>query len=62
MTDEVTRAFASPAGHMRGMTAAEPSQEDRSMPQEISWGRDFDAALRTAGDKLVLLDFSAAPM
>ena len=31
------------------------------MPQ-ISWGHDFDAALRAAGNKLVLLDFSAAPM
>jgi hypothetical protein len=32
------------------------------MAQQISWGRDFDAALHAAGDKLVLLDFSAAPM
>ena len=29
---------------------------------EISWGRDLDAALKQAGEKLVLLDFSAAPM
>lgn len=28
----------------------------------IKWGHDFDAALQSAGDKLVLLDFSAAPM
>ena len=32
------------------------------MAQEIRWNRDFDAALASAGDKLVLLDFSAAPM
>jgi len=32
------------------------------MPEEIRWGRDFETALRAAGDKLVLLDFSAAPM
>ena len=29
---------------------------------EIHWGRDLDAAQQAAGDKLVLLDFSAAPM
>ena len=29
---------------------------------EISWGHDLDAALKTANGKLVLLDFSAAPM
>jgi hypothetical protein len=28
----------------------------------IEWGRDFDAAVKSAGGKLVLLDFSAAPM
>jgi hypothetical protein len=32
------------------------------MPNEISWSRDLDAALSTAGNKLILLDFSAAPM
>ena len=32
------------------------------MPDQITWNRDFDAALREAGGKLVLLDFSAAPM
>jgi hypothetical protein len=32
------------------------------MAEEIRWGNDLDNALRTAGDKLVLLDFSAAPM
>jgi hypothetical protein len=32
------------------------------MPHEISWSHDLDNALRTAGDKLILLDFSAAPM
>jgi hypothetical protein len=32
------------------------------MAQEISWGSDLDAALASAGNKLVLLDFSAAPM
>jgi hypothetical protein len=30
--------------------------------QEIKWRHDFDAALAEAGDRLVLLDFSAAPM
>ena len=29
---------------------------------EITWGSDLDAALKASGDKLVLLDFSAAPM
>jgi len=29
---------------------------------EITWGTDLDAALKSAQDKLVLLDFSAAPM
>jgi hypothetical protein len=33
-----------------------------TMAQQIQWGHDFDAALKSAGDKLVLLDFSAAPM
>jgi hypothetical protein len=28
----------------------------------IVWGRDLDAALANAGDRLVLLDFSAAPL
>ncbi len=28
----------------------------------IPWSHDFDAAVKAAGDKLVLLDFSAAPM
>jgi hypothetical protein len=32
------------------------------MAHEIQWPTDFDAALASAGDKLVLLDFSAAPM
>ena len=32
------------------------------MADQISWGRDLDAALKEAPDKLVLLDFSAAPM
>jgi hypothetical protein len=32
------------------------------MPNAIKWSHDFDAALRSAGEKLVLLDFSAAPM
>jgi hypothetical protein len=32
------------------------------MPEQIQWGSDFDRALASAGDKLVLLDFSAAPM
>jgi hypothetical protein len=32
------------------------------MASDIRWGRDFDAALKSAKDKLVLLDFSAAPM
>jgi hypothetical protein len=29
---------------------------------EINWGRDLNAALKSAQNKLVLLDFSAAPM
>jgi hypothetical protein len=32
------------------------------MAHEISWQHDFDAVLKSAGNKLVLLDFSAAPM
>ena len=32
------------------------------MPNEIGWSHDFDSSLQTAGDKLILLDFSAAPM
>ena len=32
------------------------------MATDITWGRDFDAALTSAKNKLVLLDFSAAPM
>mgnify|MGYP003579605528 CR=1 FL=1 len=32
------------------------------MSNEINWGRDLDGALQQAKDKLVLLDFSAAPM
>jgi hypothetical protein len=32
------------------------------MANQIQWGRDFEAALASAKDKLVLLDFSAAPM
>ncbi len=32
------------------------------MPHEIAWSNDFDTALSSAGDKLVLLDFNAAPM
>jgi len=32
------------------------------MATQISWTHEFDAALASAGDKLVLLDFSAAPM
>jgi len=32
------------------------------MANEIHWTTDFDAGLSSAGDKLVLLDFSAAPM
>jgi len=30
--------------------------------QEIHWRHDFDQALKDARGKLVLLDFSAAPM
>jgi hypothetical protein len=36
--------------------------KDATVTHEIQWGHDFDAALRSAGDRLVLLDFSAAPM
>jgi hypothetical protein len=32
------------------------------MADEITWGHDLDRALNHAADKLVLLDFSAAPM
>jgi hypothetical protein len=32
------------------------------MAQEIPWTHDFDAALASAGNRLVLVDFSAAPM
>jgi hypothetical protein len=32
------------------------------MANEIRWTHDFDAALGSAGDKLVLIDFTAAPM
>jgi len=32
------------------------------MANEIQWKTDFDGAVASAGDKLVLLDFSAAPM
>jgi hypothetical protein len=32
------------------------------MPNQINWSHDLDAALRGAGNKLVLLDFSAAPL
>ena len=32
------------------------------MANELTWGHDFDAALASAKDKLVLVDFSAAPM
>jgi hypothetical protein len=30
--------------------------------KEITWERDFDAALKRSGGKQLLLDFSAAPM
>jgi hypothetical protein len=30
--------------------------------KEITWERDFDAALKRGGARDVLLDFSAAPM
>jgi hypothetical protein len=33
-----------------------------AMANDIHWTTDFDAALASTGDKLVLLDFSAAPM
>jgi len=32
------------------------------MARESQWGHDFDAALKSAADRPVLLDFSAAPM
>jgi len=32
------------------------------MAHEIQWSRDLDAALASADGKLVLLDFSAAPL
>jgi len=38
------------------------SIKERTMPHEIAWSNDFDTALSSAGDKLVLLDFNAAPM
>ena len=30
--------------------------------KEITWERDFDAALNHSGGKHVILDFTAAPM
>jgi hypothetical protein len=36
--------------------------KDQTVTHQIQWGHDFDAALASAKDKLVLLDFSAAPM
>jgi hypothetical protein len=33
-----------------------------AMANDIHWNTDYDAAVSSAGDKLVLLDFSAAPM
>jgi hypothetical protein len=30
--------------------------------KEITWERDFEAALKNSGGKHVLVDFSAAPM
>jgi hypothetical protein len=33
-----------------------------AMANEIHWTSDFEAAVASAGNKLVLLDFSAAPM
>jgi hypothetical protein len=32
------------------------------MAHQIQWNRDLDAAMTSANGKLVLLDFSAAPM
>lgn len=32
------------------------------LTQEIAWGHEFEQALSEANGKLVLLDFSAAPM
>lgn len=32
------------------------------MAQQIQWNHDIDAAMASADSKLVLLDFSAAPM
>jgi hypothetical protein len=32
------------------------------MAHDIPWTPDFGAALASAGDKLVLIDFTAAPM
>ena len=40
----------------------QPGWEEDTMADEITWGQDLDAALKGATDKLVLLDFSAAPM
>ena len=34
----------------------------QDMAHEIPWTHDFDAALASAGNKLVLIDFTAAPM
>jgi len=45
-----------------GVCTALTQRKDLQMAAEITWGRDFDAALASAKDKLVLLDFSAAPM
>lgn len=32
------------------------------MAPQIQWNRDFDTAMKASAGKLVLLDFSAAPM
>lgn len=32
------------------------------MTKQIQWGRDFEAALASGKERLVLLDFTAAPL
>jgi len=53
------RGYASVSAEARSL-----QREDTRMAQDIQWSRDFEAALGSAKEKgkLVLLDFSAAPM
>ena len=41
---------------------APPEDTMATTHKAITWERDFDAVLKSAGAKHVLVDFSAAPM